>query len=91
MVEILQSLYLTVLAQIRMVSPSGIHFGIIESCSCFRPIICHSSCSGTSGTYTYSATLKACTVYSFWIGGCNGDVCNYSISVTGGGALNWIH
>ncbi|MFZ1379875.1 MAG: T9SS type A sorting domain-containing protein [Saprospiraceae bacterium] len=67
-------------------SPSGIHFGIIESCSCFRPIICHSSCSGTSGTYTYSATLKACTVYSFWIGGCNGDVCNYSISVTGGGA-----
>jgi uncharacterized repeat protein (TIGR01451 family) len=65
-------------------TPSGLQFGLIWECSCYSPLICHSACGGTSGSFTYNVNLTRCRVYSFWINGCNGDVCNYTINITGG-------
>lgn len=65
------------------VNNQGLEMGLWADCNCVESVVCQSGCNG-AGIYTLSANLKACTKYYLFIDGCNGDVCQYCLTVTGG-------
>ena len=62
---------------------TGLEFGIVRHCECSGQVLCNKTCTGSSGTMSSTVSLVACTLYYLWVDGCNGDVCNYTISVSG--------
>lgn len=66
----------------------GLQMGIWGDCSCGEEITCHATCAGTSGSFTITAHLDPCREYYLFVDGCNGDICNYSLTTTGGDAPN---
>lgn len=63
----------------------GLEFGIWGNCSCGDEIVCRSNpCTlpGTSNTVSFNTV--ACKRYYFWVDGCNADVCDFTITTTGG-------
>ncbi len=65
---------------------SGLEFGIVRYCDCSGQVVCTKNCVGSSGTISSTVNLVACAHYYLWIDGCNGDVCNYTISISGNGS-----
>ncbi|MFN8281214.1 MAG: gliding motility-associated C-terminal domain-containing protein [Saprospiraceae bacterium] len=65
---------------------NGIQLGIYEDCSYSNLLICDATCPGPSGTKTICANLAACKTYYFFVDGCNGDVCDFTLQTTGGAA-----
>ncbi len=63
---------------------NGIQLGIYEDCSFGNLLICDATCPGPTGTKTICANLAACKVYYFFVDGCNGDVCDFTLQTTGG-------
>jgi len=60
----------------------GIQAGVFEGdCSGSNIWDCNASCN--TSTFTLSGIVEPCQVYYFWVDGCNGDVCTYTISVSG--------
>ncbi|MBK8448776.1 MAG: hypothetical protein IPL42_01620 [Saprospiraceae bacterium] len=65
----------------------GLQFGIWGDCLCEEEIVCRSNpCSIPNSVNTVSANLQPCKTYYFWIDGCNGDFCDFTISTSGGAA-----
>lgn len=64
----------------------GLQMGIWADCFCGQEITCHSICTGAPGSYTILANLEACKYYYLFVDGCGGDICNYTLSITGGDA-----
>jgi hypothetical protein len=65
---------------------TGLEFGIVRHCECSGQVLCNKTCAGSSGTMSSTVSLVACGLYYLWIDGCNGDVCNYTINISGNGA-----
>lgn len=64
----------------------GLEFGIWGDGQCEEQVACHSNpCVPPGGVATINANLAACRIYYFWIDGCNGDVCDFTLNTTGGG------
>ncbi|MEO6189746.1 MAG: hypothetical protein ABIO44_04575, partial [Saprospiraceae bacterium] len=63
---------------------NGIQLGIYEDCSFSNLIVCDATCPGAMGTKTICGNLTACKTYYFFVDGCNGDVCDFTLSTTGG-------
>lgn len=61
----------------------GMQIAIWRDCSCQEMIACQSACNGLN-TISMTATLSPCVVYYFMVAGCNGDVCDFCLSITGG-------
>ena len=60
----------------------GIQAGVFEA-NCDGTIIwdCNAACN--TSTFTLSGATLACQIYYVWVDGCNGDVCTYTMSVSG--------
>ena len=69
-------------------SPLGVQVGIVSACDCSGSIACHSDCNGNGDSIIIKANLQSCKVYYLWVDGCNGDVCNFIITTSGGIAPN---
>ncbi len=65
-------------------SPSGVQVGIVSACDCSGIISCHSECNGNGALIIINSNLQACKIYYLWVDGCNGDVCNFIITTSGG-------
>jgi len=65
-------------------APAGLQIGLVSTCDCIEQIACKPDCTGNGGTFKIDALLQPCKIYYFWIDGCNGDVCNFSIATSGG-------
>ncbi len=65
-------------------SPLGVQVGIVSACDCSGSIACHSDCNGNGDSIIIKANLQSCKVYYLWVDGCNGDVCNFIITTSGG-------
>ncbi len=63
---------------------NGIQLGIYEDCSFGNLIICDATCPGAMGTKQICGNLAACKPYYFFVDGCNGDVCDFKLTTTGG-------
>jgi hypothetical protein len=68
-------------------APSGMQMGLVGGCDCSHPVSCHTNCNGSSGSFTITGFLVPCKTYFFWVNGCNGDECNFTISTSGGGSV----
>ena len=66
-------------------NPSGVQIGIVSACDCSGQIACEPGCSGNGGSITINGSLQPCKIYYLWVDGCNGDVCNFTITTSGGG------
>ncbi len=62
---------------------AGVQFGVVGLCDCSEPVFCEKNCVASGGSVTVSGDFIPCKTYYFWIDGCSGDVCNFTIS-TGG-------
>lgn len=58
---------------------SGIQFGLYGSCDCKDTVFCHSDCTGP-GKYQLCGQLDPCKTYYFFVDGCSGDVCDFTIN-----------
>ncbi|MBK9270410.1 MAG: T9SS type A sorting domain-containing protein [Saprospiraceae bacterium] len=67
------------------VNGQGLKMGIWDACDCDESIVCNPACNGPS-TYTLNFNLANCKTYYFFIDGCNGDVCDFCLTTSGGGA-----
>lgn len=63
----------------------GLEMGLTEGCDCSHSIICNTSCQGP-GLYALHANLEPCRIYYLFVDGCNGSVCNFTITTSGGRA-----
>lgn len=64
----------------------GLEFGILRGCNCGSPVICKSvPCVAPGTTHTLNFQTEKCGSYSLWVDGCLGDVCDFTISTSGGG------
>ncbi|MBK9108471.1 MAG: hypothetical protein IPM92_08890 [Saprospiraceae bacterium] len=63
----------------------GLEFGILRGCNCSTPVGCKSlPCVSPGSSWTINASVQKCVSYYLWIDGCNADVCDFTISTTGG-------
>lgn len=62
----------------------GLQAGVFKG-SCDGSFIwdCNASCN--TSTFTLSGFTDPCAIYFVWVDGCNGDACDYTISVNGNG------
>ncbi|MEP7196828.1 MAG: T9SS type A sorting domain-containing protein [Saprospiraceae bacterium] len=67
------------------VNGTGVQFGIWGDCDCGESIFCDPACSGP-GTKQACGVLEACKTYYLFVDGCTGDVCDFTITTSGGGA-----
>lgn len=66
------------------VNGTGVQFGIWGDCNCGESVFCDPSCSGP-GSKTACGNLTACKTYYLFVDGCTGDVCDFTITTSGGG------
>ncbi|HMW39869.1 MAG: T9SS type A sorting domain-containing protein [Saprospiraceae bacterium] len=64
----------------------GIQAGIWGDCECNESVTCDVDCTGGPGTKTICATLKSCKTYYFFVDGCTGDYCEFTVLTAGGAA-----
>ncbi|MBK8406289.1 MAG: hypothetical protein IPL25_20190 [Saprospiraceae bacterium] len=67
------------------VNGSGVQMGIWGDCDCNKSIVCNPACNGP-GSFTISGNLTACKTYYLFVDGCSGDVCDFTLTTTGGSA-----
>lgn len=65
---------------------NGIQAGIWGDCQCNESIACDADCTGGPATKTICATLKPCKTYYFFVDGCTGDYCEFTVLTAGGAA-----
>ncbi|MEO6189848.1 MAG: T9SS type A sorting domain-containing protein [Saprospiraceae bacterium] len=66
------------------VNGTGVQLGVWGDCDCVESIFCDPSCTGP-GTKMACGTLEPCKTYYLFVDGCNGDVCNFTLTTSGGG------
>ncbi len=66
------------------VNGTGVQYGIWGDCNCGESIFCDPSCNGP-GTKTACGVLAPCKTYYLFVDGCTGDVCDFTITTSGGG------
>jgi hypothetical protein len=64
-------------------SDDGLQVGLVEECFENRPVFCSGIC--TEKSITFAANLECDKVYSLFLDGCGGAVCDYQIQVKGSG------
>jgi gliding motility-associated-like protein len=69
----------------------GFQWGIWGDCQCMEEIACGGPCLSQNRTETLTADLKPCKIYYFWIDGCSGDVCDFTLNVTGNGSTPFLN
>ncbi|MEO6189664.1 MAG: hypothetical protein ABIO44_04105, partial [Saprospiraceae bacterium] len=67
------------------VNGTGVQFGVWEDCDCGVSIFCDPNCGGP-GTKMLCGVLKPCKTYYLFVDGCSGDVCDFTLTTSGGGA-----
>ncbi len=67
------------------VNGTGVQFGVWGDCDCGVSVFCDPSCSGP-GTKVACGNLDACKTYYLFVDGCTGDVCDFTITTSGGSA-----
>ena len=60
----------------------GFQFALIKGCDFNSPVVCSSSC-GQDIIEIESSLLETGEKYTIWINGCNGNICDYSLEVSG--------
>jgi hypothetical protein len=65
------------------VNGQGLQIGVVGACDCSGQISCNSNCS-FGGSITISGNLVPCKTYYLWVDGCNGDICTFNLSTSGG-------
>lgn len=63
----------------------GISWGLYEKCTCIKEIFCSERGHPTPSTSTFKGYLEPCKIYYLWVGGFEWDVCDFTISTSGGG------
>ncbi|MGB3197392.1 MAG: hypothetical protein WBB17_06650, partial [Saprospiraceae bacterium] len=66
------------------VNSQGVQIGVVGACDCSGQVSCNSNCSAGGSSITISGNLAPCKTYYLWVDGCNGDVCTFSLSTSGG-------
>ena len=61
----------------------GMQFGVYEDECCYRNVACNLNCQ-TNGSKTLCFDNDYCRILYFFVNGCDGDICDFSLSVTGG-------
>ncbi|MBK7811069.1 MAG: T9SS type A sorting domain-containing protein [Saprospiraceae bacterium] len=69
------------------VNGQGLKMGIWDACDCSENLVCNPGCNGPNN-YTLSANVSSCKTYYFFIDGCNGDVCDFCLTTSGGAPPN---
>ncbi|MEP7197664.1 MAG: hypothetical protein ABI851_14185 [Saprospiraceae bacterium] len=64
------------------VNGTGVQIGVYKNCDFTNSLICNPQCN-SNGTYSFGLDLDYCEVYSLFINGCNGDICDVQLNVTG--------
>lgn len=60
----------------------GIQAGVFEgNCTGANVWDCNAGCN--TSTFSLSGATRECEIYYVWVDGCNGDVCEYTMSVAG--------
>jgi len=63
----------------------GLQLGLWGDCNCSEEIACHTNpCVTPGSSYTINANLTPCQAYLFWINGCQGDLCDFTLTTSGG-------
>ncbi|MBK8736558.1 MAG: T9SS type A sorting domain-containing protein [Saprospiraceae bacterium] len=65
-------------------NPAGVQMGMVSACDCSGQVACEPGCSGNVSTITINGFLQPCKIYYLWVDGCSGDVCNFTITTSGG-------
>ncbi|MBK9717294.1 MAG: T9SS type A sorting domain-containing protein [Saprospiraceae bacterium] len=78
---------ITITYQNCSVNGTGVQMGIWGDCDCAESVACNPNCTGP-GQFTITATLTACKNYYFFVDGCSGDVCDFTITTSGGAMPN---
>jgi hypothetical protein len=64
----------------------GLQFGIWGDCVCGEEIACKSvPCEPPGSIYTMVGNFQPCKLYYLWVDGCSGDICDFTITTSGGG------
>jgi len=74
---------ITITYQNCSVNGTGVQLGIWGDCECKESIACQPNCTG-AGQFTVNADFQACKLYYLFVDGCSGDVCDFTITTTGG-------
>ncbi len=69
------------------VNGTGVQMGIWGDCDCAESVACNPNCTGP-GQFTITASLTACKTYYLFVDGCSGDVCDFTITTSGGSQPN---
>ncbi|MDQ3142203.1 MAG: gliding motility-associated C-terminal domain-containing protein [Bacteroidota bacterium] len=64
----------------------GVQMGIWGDCFCSESVVCNPNCNSSGGSFVLSATLTPCKIYYLFVDGCNGDICDFSLTTSGGAA-----
>lgn len=74
---------ITITFQNCSVNGTGVKMGIWGDCDCAESIACNPNCNGP-GQFTITANLTACKSYYMFVDGCVGDICDFTITTSGG-------
>lgn len=66
------------------VNGEGLQIGIWGNCDCTESVACNSDCNGP-GQFALTANLIACKTYYLFVDGCSEDICDFTITTSGGG------
>ncbi|NOT37214.1 MAG: T9SS type A sorting domain-containing protein [Saprospiraceae bacterium] len=58
---------------------TGVQFGIIKGCDPAQEVVCDPGCNGP-GKKSFSADLEPFQLYSLFVDGCSGDVCDFVLT-----------
>ncbi|MGB3227112.1 MAG: YCF48-related protein [Saprospiraceae bacterium] len=71
------------------ITSQGIQYGIWGDCNCGEEIACNSiPCAPPFSITKINVNLLPCKTYYFWIDGCSGDICDFTINTSGGNQVN---
>ena len=66
----------------------GLEVGVWENCECGEGKYCIAKCDTVSGIIQLNYMLTPCKTYYLFIDGCDGDVCDFCLTTSGGSAPN---
>jgi hypothetical protein len=68
------------------ISNQGLQYGIWGNCNCSDEVLCRSiACIPPNSVSVSQVTLVHAKTYYFWIDGCSGDICDFTINTSGEG------
>ncbi|MBK8955858.1 MAG: gliding motility-associated C-terminal domain-containing protein [Saprospiraceae bacterium] len=64
----------------------GLQYGVWGDCNCSQEVACRSiPCVPPGSVEIINANLEPCKTYYLWVDGCSGDICDFTLSTSGGG------